>query len=86
MCNCLRDIKGKIKKHFLKTKLEDEEFNDVGIVDSALIFDAKQGLQTITMAEIKYEKKCKSGRIQAKIKKYSMIHKYCPFCGRKYDT
>jgi len=86
MCNCLRDIKKKVKEGFLKTKLENEELNNVCIVDSALMFESKQSIQTFTIAEVEYKKKCKSGRIQTKVKKYNMLHKYCPFCGQAYDA
>jgi glucose-6-phosphate isomerase len=90
MCNCIDNIKAKVREMSENNKKSNEEISDVTFNSSAIIFgdvvDNKQTSMLQTVSQVGVEKRvtAKSGKVRKRTETLNFVHKYCPFCGEKY--
>jgi len=79
-CNCIEEIETRIHAHFKDIDKEHAGVFTAEMEGQCLLFEG--GLALSLPVVVGYKRLTKSGNLQKKTRKFNMLFKYCPYCGK----
>lgn len=83
-CNCIEDIKARLKEKLSKEKEYEGKDINLTIGNTCWLFDGG-GKRMYSEVEISYPYVTKTGKDRVKKSSVNITYSYCPFCGKKVE-